>query len=125
MFPEPIKRALEAAGVSESSLDRIRLAQGFVGKASAVAGAAFLVLLMVAFSLRDTNALLLVAGITLLLFAIFFLGSLWFAHTHPDLALLEGAELVRWRTIDMAAKGISIDHTAPPQPIGKAEGEKT
>jgi hypothetical protein len=121
MFPEPVKKALEAVGVSESSLDRVRLAQGFVGKASYVAGAALLVLIAVAALLRDPIYLLTVAGLAVFLFTLYFLGTLWFSHKHPDLALLEGAELIRWRQIEMAAKGqASIGHS-PPQALGSAE----
>jgi hypothetical protein len=121
MIPEPIKKALEAVGVSESSLDRIRLAQGFVGKASYVAGAALLVLIAVAASLRDPVYLLIVAFLALCLFGIYFFGALWFSHTHPDLALLEGAELIRWRQIEMAAKGNPHIGHSPPQALGRAE----
>lgn len=100
-----IKQILEAVGVSESSLDRVRLAQGVVGKSSYVAGTALLALLVVAFSLRDSGYLLAVGCIILVLFCAYFGGVLWFANKHPDMALLEGAELVKWRQIEMAAKG--------------------
>jgi hypothetical protein len=121
MFPESVKKALEAAGISESSLDRVRLAQGVVGKASYVAGTALLALMAVAISLREPVYLLAVAILVVILFLGYLLGSLWFSHKHPDMALLEGAELVKWRQIEMAAKGLSINQAAPPQPIGRVE----
>jgi hypothetical protein len=120
MFPDPVKKALEAVGVSESSLDRVRLAQGFVGKASYVAGTALLVLIAVAAFLRDPVYLLVVAFLAVCIFGIFFCGSLWFSHRHPDLALLEGAELIRWRQIEMAAKGQPSIGQSPPQALGRA-----
>lgn len=121
MFPEPVKKALEAVGVSESSLDRVRLAQGFMGKASYVTGAVMLVLVTVAAFLRDPLFLLIVAALAVIVFAIYFFGSLWFSHKHPDLALLEGAELIRWRQIEMAAKGHPNIGHSPPQALGSAE----
>src|SRR5437588_748666 len=100
-----VKQILEASGVSES-LDRIRLAQGVVGKSSYVAGIALLALLVVAYSLKDTSYLLAIGCFVLVLFFGYFIGVLWFANRHPDLALLEGSELVKWRQIEMAAKEI-------------------
>jgi hypothetical protein len=114
-----VKQILAAAGVSESSLDRIRFAQGVVGKSSYVAGTALLALLVVAFSIRDSAYLLAVACFILVLFFGYFVGVLWFAHEHPDMALLEGSELVKWRQIDMAAKeGSAISHDPTPKAIG-------
>jgi hypothetical protein len=104
-MPPNVKQILEAVGVSESSLDRVRLAQGVVGKSSYVAASALLALLVVAYSLRDSGYLLVVGILIVLLFVVYFAGVLWFANRHPDMALLEGAELVKWRQIEMAAKG--------------------
>jgi hypothetical protein len=100
-----VKQILEAVGVSEASLDRVRLSQGVVGKSSYVAGIALLALLVVAYSLKDSGYLLAVGCLIFSLFAAYFGGVIWFAHKHPDMALLEGAELVQWRQIEMAAKG--------------------
>jgi hypothetical protein len=120
MLPPHVKQVLEAVGVSESSLDRIRLAQGVVGKSSYVAGLALLALLVVGFSLRDPVYLLVVAFLIVIVFFVFFGGVLWFAHKRPDMALLEGAELIKWRQIEMAANGKSISNSTP-QALGRAE----
>jgi hypothetical protein len=77
-----------------------------VGKASYVAGAAILALGVVAFVLREPVFLLIIAICVVLLFFVYFGGVLWFAHRHPGVALLEGAELIQWRQMDMAAKSI-------------------
>jgi hypothetical protein len=77
-----------------------------VGKASYVAGAAILALGVVAFVLREPVFLLIIAICIVLLFVVYFGGVLWFAHRHPGVALLEGAELIQWRQMDMAAKSI-------------------
>jgi hypothetical protein len=46
------------------------------------------------------------AVLIVLVFAIYFSGTLWFANRHPGIALLEGAELIQWRQMDMAAKTV-------------------
>jgi hypothetical protein len=115
-FPEPIKGALEGAGLSAESLDRIRLARGFVGKASYVAGVALLVLGAIA--IRGGGEPPLMVGATVLIFSIYFGGALWFAHRHPGEALLEGAELIKWRQLEMAAKNMPQLPQQAPREIG-------
>jgi hypothetical protein len=44
-----------------------------------------------------------------ILFVIYFFGALWFANRNPGLALLEGAELIQWRQLDIAASDVP-DH---------------
>jgi hypothetical protein len=103
---EEITKALQAAGISAASLDRIRLARGVVGKASYVAGATIFALGVVAFTLRDPAYLFYVAALAVSVFVIYFVGILWFAHKHPGLSLLEGAELIQWRQMEMTANNV-------------------
>jgi|SRR5277367_2704320 len=110
----PIRRVLDQSGIKASSLDRIRLARGVVGKASYVAVAAVLALRGIAWRLRDPIYLLVAAVLIVLVFAIYFSGTLWFANRHPGVALLlEGAELIQWRQMDIAAKTISSIENKP------------
>ena len=109
---------LSKIGISEGALDRVRLAQGVVGKSSYVAFAALIGLAVVAYSLKDPGYLLAIGLVIAATFLIFLFSVLWFAHKHPDTALLEGAELVRWRQIDMAAKGLP----SPPQSYHEVVG---
>jgi hypothetical protein len=109
----PIRRVLDQSGINASSLDRIRLARGVVGKASYVAVAAVLALGGIAWRLRDPIYLLVAAVLIVLVFAIYFSGTLWFANRHPGVALLEGAELIQWRQMDIAAKTISSIENKP------------
>jgi hypothetical protein len=52
---------------------------------------------------------LLIVGILIAaLFVLYFLGALWFVHHHPGEALLEGAELIRWRQMEIAAKDVTV-----------------
>jgi hypothetical protein len=119
-IPEPIKSALEGAGISASSLDRIRLTRGVVGKASYVATAALLVLGTIAVTLRP-DAPILLALLAVFVFLAYFAGTLWFAHQHPGVALLEGAELIQWRQMEIAAKdtvltpALTVNTESPPE----------
>jgi hypothetical protein len=118
-IPDPVKNALEGAGISAEALDRIRLARGFVGKASYVAGVALIVVGGIA--LRAAESSVLIFGIfALAIFAIYFGGTLWFAHRHPGEALLEGAELIKWRQMEMAAKNLLPPPSQPPKEIGSS-----
>jgi len=110
---DPIRDALEQTGINTSTLDRIRLARGVVGKASYVAGAAILVLGGIAWRLLDPLHLLLAGGLVTLIFVLYFAGVLWFANRHPGVALLEGAELIQWRRLDMIAKSGSPIASVP------------
>lgn len=98
----PIREAIEQAGVNAALLDRVRLARGVVGKSTLVATAAILVIGGIAF--RLTDHLLIAAGLVAFVFMLYFIGVLWFANRHPGVALLEGADLVQWRQLDMIAK---------------------
>lgn len=105
-FPPEIEKVLHQAGLSETSLDRVRLSRGVVGKSAYVAAGALLVLAVAGYSLRDSGLLMLVAVLAFAIFVVFFVGSLVFAHKNPGIALLEGAELIQWRQMDMAAKSV-------------------
>jgi hypothetical protein len=98
-----MQRRLESTGINTSALDRIRLARGVVGKASYVAGAAVLGLAVVAWGLRDSTLLVADGALILALFLTYLVGVLWFANKHPGVALLEGAELLQWRQLEITA----------------------
>jgi hypothetical protein len=66
--------------------------------------------------------LLIIAGIVALIFILYFTGALWFANRHPGVALLEGAELIQWRRLDMIAKSGSPIESAPMLPGPEDEG---
>ena len=108
-----IRKILEGSGLKVEQLDRIKLGRGVVGKSSYVAAAAFLVLAVAAVRITGSTlfAILIVAAV--LLFLIYFIGTLWFAAKNPGLALLEGAELIQWRQMDMGAKGVTSLPTGP------------
>jgi hypothetical protein len=88
------------------ALGHIRLARGVVGKTSIVAGIVFLVLSGVAWRM-PTDVLFTFGVILLLGFFAYIAAMLWFAHRHPEQALLEGAEIIQYRQQEMAAKGVT------------------
>jgi len=92
------------------ALGHIRLAHGVVGKASVVAGIALVVLGGIAWRI-DSGLLLMMASAVLLAFFVYLAAVLWFAHRHPEQALLEGAEIIRYREQEMAARDVG---EAPP-----------
>jgi len=95
------------------ALGHIRLARGVVGKTSIVAGIVFLVLGGIAWRIDD--ALLFAFGAMLLFaFFLYLAAMLWFAHRHPEQALLEGAEIIQYRQQEMAARG--FPEPPPPSP---------
>jgi hypothetical protein len=79
--------------------------RGVVGKLAYVALGAMVVLIFVAHELRDPTLLFILAVMAMLLFVIFLGGVLWLCSRHPQLALLEGAEIIQYRQLDMASKG--------------------
>lgn len=115
---EPASRGL---GINISGLDHVRLARGVVGNATYVVCAAFAAIAAVgwAFSGRPEIALTIICIIAAVA-GLYLVGNWLFAHLHPDVALLGGAELLRWRELDMAAKGIKIlpdDPNITPPPL--------
>jgi ABC-type branched-subunit amino acid transport system permease subunit len=99
---------LQGLGIKLEGLDRIRLGRGVIGKASYVAAAAIFGLIVVALALRDSTLLLIIGTLIAAVFAIYFFGALWFSNKHPGVALLEGAELIQWRQLEVAASNPTL-----------------
>lgn len=108
-----VRKIIEGMGLNAESFDRIRLARGVVGKASYAAAAAILALAAVA--LQTSNIIILGAVIAavVILFLAYLFGVLWFAARNPGVALLEGAELIQWRQMDVGMKGETSLPTGP------------
>lgn len=117
------KSPLDLIGIDGAALDRIRLSRGFIGKSAYVTGAAVLALAVIAWRLKDPFYLAMVAVAVVVIFLVFFLGGLWFADRNPGVALLEGAELLQWRQLEVTAKSVSpaqIEAGSDPVRIGTA-----
>lgn len=105
---------LKGFGVSAESVDRIRLGRGVVGKTTY---AVIIVLIVLGIALTRTSVpwlVLVLAGMAALLFIMYFVGVIRFAGRNPGAALLEGAELLRWKQFDLAAKNIPVIPDTPP-----------
>jgi hypothetical protein len=113
----PIRRALDQSGVNATSLDRIRLARGVVGKTSYVALATVLTLGGIAGGIAWTSSNPIypfVLAILIVVVVMAYLAStFWFANRNPGIALLEGAELIQWRQMDIAARTIPSIENEP------------
>ena len=108
--PDPtVESLLRGAGFSSSGIDRIKLGNGVVGKMTStqmglyvvcfagVCGGVYLNIpyMMVAFG-----------GVALLSFLFSSIAGMWFAAKYPSVALLEGAELVKYHQIEMATRDL-------------------
>jgi hypothetical protein len=111
---------LKSAGVSADALSRIRLGPGVVGKTTYGLIAVVVVLGTVAWPVTNewlrTGLGLLVA----LVFVLYFVCVMWFAHKNPGAALLEGAELLQWQHEELVSKGAGILPRGRPVKPGKA-----
>ena len=130
MLTPGLQKTIEATGINVSALDAIRFTPGVLGKASFVAAAAVFSIAAVAVVSRDFWVFLPVANMILLIFIPYFFGSLWFAHRHPGEALLEGAHLIQWRQLELAAKGMpqpppgpAIEDPERPPPLISSNAE--
>jgi len=107
---ETITKALEHAR-------NVRLGRGVVSKTSYVAAALLVVWVLVLWRWSDSAPMdggLLLVGVLATIFAVWFIRSTRsFAEKNPALALLEGAELIEWRKLEVAAQGIP----SPPKTI--------
>jgi hypothetical protein len=117
---------LDPESLLTGSFDRIKLGSGVVGKVTNGLLGLFALLVVIALGLKgDIPSLLLIAGIGVTVFLLFAIGVAIYAIKFPNLAALEGADLVRWRQMDMAAGDPKIiDGTAntlpPPEEPGGA-----
>jgi hypothetical protein len=100
---ESLRKVLESAR-------NVRLGRGVVSKTSYVAVLPLSVWGVVAWRWSDNAVLdigLLAIGMCATIFAMWFIkGTREFAERNPELALLEGAELLEWRRMEVAAKGV-------------------
>ena len=109
-----VPKILEAIGLKSESYSKIRFGQGVVGKTSMVALSVVFVLGTIAYKLENYPwmqfllALIIAGG-----FFWYFKRTIKFSEENPQLALMDGAELVAWKQIDLAAKGIPSPPDTP------------
>lgn len=92
-------------GVSSESLQKIKLGRGAVGKITVIAVAALTTVGLVGWRVSGNAAIMSVVG-GLCLIALAALGCvLYVIVKQPDIAVLEGAELVLYKHVTLGAKG--------------------
>ncbi len=84
-----------------------------MGKTSYVAIAALIVLATAVARLGSDWMKLVVALVTLGLFLFYIISTHRFADRNPGAALLEGAELIRWKQYELAAKNLPSPPATP------------
>ena len=110
---------LSQLGVTSESLHKIKLGRGAVGKITVITAAALIAIGGVGLKLSDVGALpILVAIGALVLIALAGLGCVLYVITkQPEIAVLEGAELVLYKQITLGVKGHPV--LSPPTPVAE------
>ncbi|HZL59847.1 MAG TPA: hypothetical protein VFC38_09105 [Stellaceae bacterium] len=108
-MPDQPGDILNKLGISGEALDRVRFARGVVGNTTYAICAALAAIAAVAFSFSSHPGvaellILVIVGVV----SLYLLGTWIFSHLNPGLALLGGAELLKWRQMEMGAKGMTI-----------------
>lgn len=100
-------------GASADSLQKVKFGRGAVGKIAVITAIALLALAAIGVRLGTNGGLLLGVGVIVITIAA--LGVIFYIlHARPELAVLEGAELIMYKHVSMAAKGIT---TLPDSPV--------
>lgn len=83
---------------------------------------AFVLVAIAAIGLRLSDPYIQISALVLiaLIFAVAIGTILWFAKKHPDLASLEGSELILWHQLRLSAKGLPEPPTTPQIPDPKS-----
>lgn len=88
-------------------LARIRLGRGVVGNTTYAFISVVAAVAVVAFFFKGNLTVgAWIIGALLLVFVIYFLGIFWFAHKHPNVAMLGDAEYLQLMESKMAAAGL-------------------
>ena len=105
---------LKGLGISGETISRIRLGRGVVGRVSYVAALTIAALALIAYKASGERLRIGIAATISIVFLIYFFRTLRFAEKHKDLALLEGAELLALRQMELRAKSVP---NPPQQPV--------
>ncbi len=112
--PSLVTQMLESIGAAEY-LQRFKFG-GVVGKMTVIGLIGLVVIGIIGRNLVGNWAVL--GGITLAAsIIVFVVQTIYkFADRHPELALFEGAELLRWQQMQIEAKGMQAPKSLPPVP---------
>jgi hypothetical protein len=123
---------LGSFAMSSLGIDKIKIGRGVIGNLARVLVALEIVCVVgIAAGVALGDHLIVVGSIATAAIAVllFCAAAFRFAHIHPDIALLDGAELVRVREIEMAARGMIIpvsqpNETPPPMITSTGTGDE-
>jgi hypothetical protein len=102
-------------GTSSETLHKIKFGRGAVGKVAVIAVFAILGIAGVGLRLTGEGALLSIGAILFIVLCV--LGVIVFVVIRqPELAVLEGTELVLYKQVTLAAKGSNLNRQLPPVP---------
>lgn len=88
---------------------RLRFGPGVVGKSSAIGLAVLAVLGIAAWRIDNNPWLVAFIAVAGMVFAWWLIRrSFQYAEDHPETALLEGAELVAWRQMQMSSRDVPV-----------------
>lgn len=108
------------------ALDNIRFARGVVGNTTYAMCAGLLAIGIAAFALRGSPPMAIAVIVIIGLLLAWYLHGTWkFADKHPELALLGGAELLKWREMDMGAKNVTLPSNADNVVAGSLADQST
>ncbi|WP_199085976.1 hypothetical protein [Bosea sp. ASV33] len=111
--------------IIQGAYDRIKLGSGLSGKLTAALIALYGVLAVAAYGLSGhVSALLFVVVAAIVVFLVFCGGMAFYAIKYPGLAVLEGADFIKLRQIEMSASDPRI-MTAGPNSLPPPEGPLT
>ena len=102
-----LKGALADVGIAAESINRIRLGPGVVGRTTWVGLGALIVLGVAAWNTKNEWLLGGIVGAVLVVSLTYLFRVTSYAKEHPGPALLEGAELLQWQQVELAAKGLT------------------
>ena len=85
-----------------------------MGKTAPVVGLLLFALMAAMYFLSGNAWMVFALALVAVTIVVAYLGlAFWYGHRHPDAAVLEGAELVRYREVELAAKDPRIIDVSP------------
>jgi hypothetical protein len=120
-------RLLAQLGITGESLQKIKLGRGAVGKITVISVVALIAIAGVGYKVSGTVALLAVVGLLALVFLCTLGCILYIAVKQPEIAVLEGAELVLYKHITLGIKGqpaLAPAAAAMPEPLALSPSDE-
>jgi hypothetical protein len=106
-MPDQPSDLFDRLGLRTTALDSIRFARGVVPNTTYAICISIISIAATGWFFNSHPEIALpIIGIIATITVIYLVGTWVFAHVHPDLALLGGAELLKLRQLEQAAKGM-------------------